>query len=120
MRNSYHALIVIIFREFWSRLHLNVKANARCLDTACRLSDIWAQIYYSYHTVGGDASVEMRVIADLWYPYTGSQQVGTIDSDTTTSIIKIDFTESSMCIPIYQISRCAWSHHSVHCCLSRS
>jgi len=118
MRNSYHALIVKIFREFWSRLRLNAEANARCLDTACRLSDTWAKIYCGYHTIGGNASAEIKAIADLWYPYTSSQQVGTIDSDATTPIIKVDFTEPGMCIPIYQISRCAWSHHSIHCCLS--
>jgi len=86
MRNSYHALIVKIFREFWSRLRLNAEANARCLDTACRLSDTCAKIYCGYHTIGGNASAEIKAIADLWYPYTSSQQVGTIYSDATTPI----------------------------------
>ena len=47
----------------------------------------------------------MKAIADLGGLYTCSQQVSTIDANTSKSVIKVDFTEPGMPIPIYQVAR---------------
>jgi len=105
MREFLSRLVVGIFREFWSHLRLNAEANARCLDTARRLSDIRAQIHCGRYTISGNASVETETVANLRSPHTGSQQVGTIDTNTTIPIIEVDFAEPGMCVPIHQVSR---------------
>jgi hypothetical protein len=82
-------------------LRLNAEANARCSDTARWLSDVRAPIHCGRYTIGSDASVEMETVANLRSPHTGSQQIGTIDTNTTIPIIEVDFAEPGMCVPIH-------------------
>jgi hypothetical protein len=79
--------------------------QAHHLDAAPRLSIIQAQINRDQCAVGGNTSIEMKAVADLRSSHAGSQQVGAIDTDTTTPVIKVDFAEPGMRIPIHQVSR---------------
>src|SRR3954451_939991 len=64
------------------------------------------QINRDRHAVGGNTNVEMKAVANFRSSHTGSQQIDTIDTDTPlTPVIKVDFAEPGMGIPIHQVSR---------------
>jgi hypothetical protein len=74
---------------------------------SCRASALRypTQINRDLHAAGGNTNVEMKAVTNLRSSHTGSQQVDTIDTDTTTPVIKVDFAEPGMRIPIHQVSR---------------
>jgi hypothetical protein len=46
-------------------------------------------------------SADIKAVADLRRFHTGSQQVGTINSNMAILVIEFDFTESGMRIPVH-------------------
>jgi hypothetical protein len=77
---------------------------------------LWAQINHGRHAVGGNTSAEMEAIADLRFLHTGSQQIGTIDTNATMSTIEVDFAEPGMRIPIHQGPRRVRRHYFAFRC----